>query len=191
MILRRRGADVLVWAPAKVNLFLEVLGSRPDGYHELATLMVAVSLYDTLEFAEDSIRATLRLRCDQPASSDRAGKPGVSCRRTCCGSGPAATGAGIRLWKRIPLAAGLAGGSSDAAATLAGLNKLWRLGWERADWPALGAEMGSDVAFFFATPAAWCTGRGEIVKPCRWAGRSISCWPARRWDFRRPRSIAT
>src|SRR5439155_20576231 len=65
----------------------------------------------------------------------------------------------------IPMAAGLAGGSSDAAATLAGLNRLWRLGLTGAELAALGAELGSDVAFFFSTPAAWCTGRGEQVAP--------------------------
>ena len=75
-------------------------------------------------------------------------------------------GARIELKKRIPLAAGLAGGSSDAAATLDGLNKLWRLGWDRSKLTALAAEIGSDVAFFFHTPAAWCTGRGEVVTPC-------------------------
>src|SRR5207245_2521843 len=74
-------------------------------------------------------------------------------------------GATIQLIKRIPLAAGLAGGSTDAAATLAGLNRLWRLGLRRADLATLGADLGSDVAFFFATPAAWCTGRGERVTP--------------------------
>jgi 4-diphosphocytidyl-2-C-methyl-D-erythritol kinase len=67
--------------------------------------------------------------------------------------------------KRIPLAAGLAGGSTDAAAALAGLNRLWRLNLSRDDLKTLGAELGSDVPFFFATPAAWCTGRGEQVTP--------------------------
>jgi 4-diphosphocytidyl-2-C-methyl-D-erythritol kinase len=74
-------------------------------------------------------------------------------------------GARIRLEKRIPLAAGLAGGSTDAAATLDGLNRLWNLGLGMADLARLGATIGSDVPFFFATPAAWCTGRGEIVEP--------------------------
>jgi 4-diphosphocytidyl-2-C-methyl-D-erythritol kinase len=72
-------------------------------------------------------------------------------------------GAAIRLVKRIPLAAGLAGGSTDAAATLAGLNRLWRLGLSARELGSWSAELGSDVAFFFATPAAWCTGRGEQV----------------------------
>jgi 4-diphosphocytidyl-2-C-methyl-D-erythritol kinase len=163
MILRRRGADVLVRAPAKLNLFLEVLRRRDDGYHELATLMTAVSLYDTLAFRDDP-SGTVRLRCDIPDLS--AGPDNLVCRaaellRRRIGRD---RGADIRLWKRIPMQAGLAGGSSDAAATLAGLNVLWRLGLTGAELTGLGAELGSDVAFFFAAPAAWCTGRGEKVE---------------------------
>src|ERR1035438_4722023 len=109
--------DVVVWAPAKVNLFLEVLGKRPDGYHEIATLMVAIRLYDTLVFRTVPI-ADLTLRCSSAQLSSgpdnlvlRAAKllqERTGCRR----------GASIRLVKRIPMAAGLAGGSTDAAATL-------------------------------------------------------------------------
>src|SRR5207237_2378703 len=76
-------------------------------------------------------------------------------------------GVRVRLHKRIPLAAGLAGGSTDAAATLFGLNRLWRLGLTREQLAELGAELGSDVPFFFSAPAAWCTGRGEVVTPLR------------------------
>jgi 4-diphosphocytidyl-2-C-methyl-D-erythritol kinase len=164
MLIRRCAGGLRVWAPAKVNLFLEVLGRRPDGYHELATLMVAVGLYDTLEFREAPAGA-VRLRCDPPALSagpDNLVHRAADLVRRRSGH---AGGVDIRLCKRIPLAAGLAGGSSDAAATLAGLNRLWRLGRTRAELAALGAELGSDVPFFFATPAAWCTGRGERVEP--------------------------
>jgi 4-diphosphocytidyl-2-C-methyl-D-erythritol kinase len=163
-----------VRAPAKVNLFLEVLGKRPDGYHELATLMIAVGLFDTLEFKEDASRTiTLDL---VPGPEDPAGdqRPPLSAgpdnlvwraadliqRRT-----GHAGGVRIRLHKRIPLEAGLAGGSSDAAAALMGLNRLWRLGLTGPELAVLGAELGSDVAFFLKGPAAWCTGRGEIVTP--------------------------
>ncbi len=164
MILQRRGADVLVRAPAKVNLFLEVLRRRADGYHELATLMTAVSLYDTLRFRDDP-SGSIRLRCDRPDLS--AGPDNLVCRaaellRRRTGRG---LGADMRLWKRIPMQAGLGGGSSDAAAALAGLNALWRLGLSRAELAGLGSELGSDVAFFFAAPAAWCMGRGEKVEP--------------------------
>ena len=171
MLIRRDNAAVRVWAPAKVNLFLEVLGKRPDGYHELATLMTAVSLYDTLELT-DLPSGDVRLTCDHPSLST--GPENLVCRavelvRQRTGR---RDGVAVRLWKRIPLAAGLAGGSSDAAAALAGLNRLWHLGWRRAELAELGARLGSDVAFFFSAPAAWCTGRGEVTAPVR-LGRAL------------------
>ncbi len=163
-MLSERSADlVVVWAPAKVNLFLEVLAKRADGYHAIATLMVAVSLYDTLEFKEEA-SGDVQLHCDQPDLST--GPDNLVCRaaellrrHTGC-----PRGARIVLRKRIPLAAGLAGGSSDAAGALAGLDELWGLGLGRQRLAELGAELGSDVPFFFSTPAAWCTGRGERVE---------------------------
>ena len=162
MLIDRFADDVVVWAPAKANLYLEIHGKRADGYHELTTLMVAVRLYDTLVLKQAD---ELRLRCSDPGLSSgpdnlvlRAAellRAQIGCNR----------GAAIRLIKRIPQAAGLAGGSSDAAATLAGLNRLWRLGLDRSRLADLGAQLGSDVPFFFYAPAAWCTGRGEIVEP--------------------------
>jgi 4-diphosphocytidyl-2-C-methyl-D-erythritol kinase len=185
----RTASGVVVRAPAKVNLFLEVLGRRPDGYHDLATLMVAVSLYDTLEFKEDRSNA---LALDlaprpEPPGEDRPPLPtgpdnlihraAALLRRHTGYEG----GARVRLHKRIPLAAGLGGGSADAAATLLGLDRLWRLGLPRQELAALGAELGSDVPFFFSAPAAWCTGRGEVVTPLR-PGRPLwlvlACPPA-------------
>jgi 4-diphosphocytidyl-2-C-methyl-D-erythritol kinase len=174
MWCERTPHGLTVRAPAKVNLFLEVLGKRPDGYHDLATLMVAVSLFDTLEFKEDSdstIRLDLAPATEEPGTEDRPPlSPGpdnlvwraadLLKRHT---RHPA--GCRIRLTKRIPLAAGLAGGSSDAAATLLGLNRLWRLNLGHAELTTLAAELGSDVAFFLGGDAAWCTGRGEIVSP--------------------------
>jgi len=154
---------VVVWAPAKVNLYLEVLGKRADGYHEVETLMVPVSLYDTLVFKEDSAGHFL-LRCNRPELSTgpdnlvaRAAE--ILRRHTGC-----TRGARVRLAKRIPLAAGLAGGSTDAAAALAGLNRLWGLGLKNDELAELAARLGSDVPFFFSGPAAWCTGRGERVE---------------------------
>jgi 4-diphosphocytidyl-2-C-methyl-D-erythritol kinase len=155
---------VEVQAPAKVNLFLEVLGKRPDGYHDIATLMLAVSLYDTLELEEET-SGKIELTCDQPRLETGPANLVVKAAELLKKHSGSNKGAAIRLTKRIPLAAGLAGGSSDAAATLAGLNQLWRLGLDNADLAGLAAQIGSDVPFFFATPAAWCTGRGEIVTP--------------------------
>jgi 4-diphosphocytidyl-2-C-methyl-D-erythritol kinase len=158
--------SVVVWAPAKVNLFLEVLGKRPDGYHEIATLMLAIRRYDTLWFQDGAEgHADVRLSCNRDNLSTGPDNLIVRAARLLQERTGCTRGCRIRLVKRIPLAAGLAGGSSDAAATLVALNQLWQLGLARTELIALGAELGSDVAFFFHTPAAWCTGRGEIVTP--------------------------
>jgi 4-diphosphocytidyl-2-C-methyl-D-erythritol kinase len=164
MFSERHKDAVVVWAPAKVNLYLEVLNKRADGYHEIATLMAAVSLYDTLEFKEDSSHQIV-LQIDHPTLSTAPDNLVLRAAELLRQRMDLRKGARIRLRKRIPLAAGLAGGSTDAAATLAGLNRLWRLRLGQSDLAALGSELGSDVPFFFATPAAWCTGRGEVVEP--------------------------
>lgn len=164
MLSERHAGGVVVWAPAKVNLFLEVLARRADGYHEITTLMVAVSLFDTLEFKEDH-SGDIRLSADHPllpTGSENLIVRAAALLRQRVGVD---RGVQIRLKKRIPLAAGLAGGSTDAAATLIGLNRLWGLRLSAADLTTLGAEVGSDVPFFLHTPAAWCTGRGERVEP--------------------------
>jgi 4-diphosphocytidyl-2-C-methyl-D-erythritol kinase len=165
MLIRRRGECVRVWSPAKVNLFLEVMRKRPDGYHDLTTLMVTVGRYDTLEFCPDR-SGLLTLHCDHPGLStgpDNLVSKAVSLLQQRTGL---AHGVRITLRKRIPMQAGLAGGSSNAAATLLGLDRLWRLGLSRQELARLGSELGSDVPFFFSPrSAAWCTGRGEIVEP--------------------------
>jgi 4-diphosphocytidyl-2-C-methyl-D-erythritol kinase len=168
MLRERRDAAVVVRAPAKVNLFLEVLGKRPDGYHEIATLLVAVSLYDTLEFKED-VSGAFQLQCNVPELST--GPDNLVCKAAALLQRRAGRlcGARVSLTKRIPMAAGLAGGSTDAAAALAGLNRLWRLGLGNEDLAGLAAELGSDVPFFLGGPAAWCTGRGEVVTPLKLA----------------------
>jgi 4-diphosphocytidyl-2-C-methyl-D-erythritol kinase len=163
MLMQRRGDAVVVWAPAKINLFLEVLARRPDGYHEIASLMVAVSLYDTVECAP-APDETLELSCDHEALSTGPENLIQRAARLLREKTRTKRGASIKLSKRIPMAAGLAGGSTDAAATLAGLNFLWDLGIPADDLARMGGEIGSDVPFFFHTPAAWCTGRGEKVQ---------------------------
>ena len=170
MLLRRYLDDVVVWAPAKVNLYLEVLGRRPDGYHAIETLMITVGLYDTLVLGDDP-SGQVALTCSEPTLSTGAENLVVRAalllkERTGC-----TRGCRIRLIKRIPMQAGLAGGSTDAAATLLGLNKLWNLGLEPDALARLGGELGSDVPFFFHAPAAWCTGRGEIVSAVPVGGR--------------------
>ncbi len=156
--------DVTVWAPAKVNLFLEVLGKRPDGYHDIATLMIAIRLYDTLIFRN---APELTLACMHPSLTVGPDNLVMKAAKLLQDRTGCKQGASIRLIKRIPMAAGLAGGSTDAAATLAGLNRLWDLKLSGAELAKMSGEIGSDIPFFFYAPAAWCTGRGEIVTPVK------------------------
>lgn len=159
------GGPLLVWAPAKVNLFLEVSGKRADGYHGLETLLVAVNLYDTLVFQEEP-SGEIRFRCDDAAlpqgpanlvvRSAQVIREAASCQ---------VRGVSIWLHKRIPTGAGLGGGSSDAAATLWALNRIWQVGWSVGELARLGARIGSDVPFFFHTPMAVGKGRGERLRP--------------------------
>jgi 4-diphosphocytidyl-2-C-methyl-D-erythritol kinase len=152
-------------APAKLNLFLEILRKRPDGYHDLESLMVAVDLYDTLELRANT-SGKITLTCDPPTLSagpdNLVHKAAISLRAHV---NHPELGAEIRLTKRIPTQAGLGGGSSDAAAALVGLNQIWKLALTRAEILAIAASIGSDVAFFLTLPSAWCEGRGEIVTP--------------------------
>lgn len=174
MLSVRQRDTVLLRSPAKVNLFLEVLKRRLDGFHDLASLMITVDLFDTLELKEEltrdlnlSIVSLPHVKVGNdlptlPSGNDNLILRAAELLRQRTGH---SGGASMRLFKRIPLAAGLAGGSSNAAATLLGLNRLWRTGLSVAELSQLGAELGSDVSFFFSTPAAWCTGRGEIIRP--------------------------
>src|SRR5262245_62048232 len=155
--------SVVAWAPAKVNLFLEILSKRADGFHDLATLMVAVNLFDTLVFrsAPEGIALTSN-RPDLSSGPDNLIVKAAALLQKRSGRN---LGTAIRLVKRIPMQAGLGGGSSDAAATLLALNRLWDLELTREDMADLGAQLGSDVPFFVLADTAWCTGRGEIVDP--------------------------
>lgn len=157
-------------APAKINLFLKVLGRRPDGYHLLETWMQKVSLYDEIELA--SCAGGIHLHCfgggGIPENRDnlvcRAAElffQATQGRR--CGTDRGVT---IGLTKRIPVAAGLGGGSSDAAATLLGLNELFACGCSADELIELGLRLGADVPFFLAdAPAVLATGIGEILQP--------------------------
>jgi 4-diphosphocytidyl-2-C-methyl-D-erythritol kinase len=182
MIVRRGPADaagsdspppgtVRVFAPAKVNLFLEVLGKRPDGFHEIATLMVAVDLGDDLDFGPVET-GDVTLTCDDPALTVGPDNLVLKAAERLKAETGSTAGSRIRLTKRVPWAAGLGGGSSDAAAALVGLNELWKLGLSVAELAQIGAGLGSDVPFFLGGPAAWCTGRGEVIAPLE-VGRSL------------------
>ena len=164
MIVRTLAEGLEVLAPAKLNLFLEILGRRPDGYHEVESLMVATDLHDALTFVDDPL-GRVGLTCDDPGLSTGPDNLVVMAAERLRAEAGVARGARITLRKAIPSRAGLAGGSSDAAAALVGLDRLWDLGASPAMLDEIAATIGSDVAFFRQGPCAVCRGRGEVVEP--------------------------
>jgi len=147
-------------AQAKINWFLLILGRREDGFHDIQTLMQRVTLADTLTF-EASDRIELISSMHIPAEENLVWRAASLLKE----HASVKDGARITLEKTIPSSAGLGGGSSDAATTLKGLNKLWNIGLSDKTLMALAARLGSDVPFFIGSPAAEATGRGEIVSP--------------------------
>jgi 4-diphosphocytidyl-2-C-methyl-D-erythritol kinase len=139
-------------------LALEVLGKRGDGYHEIATVLQAVDLFDRLTVDPDE---TLSLHTDDPELPTDDGNLVMRAARLLQKAAGVDRGARLRLHKRIPVAAGLGGGSSDAAAALTGLNRLWGLRWPRPRLQELAVELGMDVPFFLGTGRAVARGRGE------------------------------
>jgi 4-diphosphocytidyl-2-C-methyl-D-erythritol kinase len=149
-------------APAKINLHLEILGLRPDNFHELAMVMQSVELADLVE-VKDTVDDCIILHCDVPeVPQDRTNLAyrAAALLRERCGR---QEGVEITLHKRIPMAAGLAGGSGNAAAVLVGLNLLWDLKLTVAQLQSIGAELGSDVPFCISGGTAIATGRGEEI----------------------------
>jgi 4-diphosphocytidyl-2-C-methyl-D-erythritol kinase len=156
---------ITVVAPAKINLHLEVLGLRPDGYHELAMVMQTLDLADRL-CCTPTADGQITLLCDAPGLST--GADNLVVRAAVLLRSRAALpelGARIELSKRIPIGAGLAGGSSDGAAALVGLNALWGCGFGAADLHAMAAELGSDMPFCLTGGTRLCFGRGERLEP--------------------------
>jgi 4-diphosphocytidyl-2-C-methyl-D-erythritol kinase len=148
-------------AYAKINLTLEVLGKRADGYHEVATVLQAIDLKDTLTFER---RSGIDIECDHP-DLESPHNLAVKAARLLQAKVGCTEGVSISIRKGIPVAAGLGGGSSDAAATLLALNELWQLGLPRDQLLQLAAEIGSDAAFFLRGGTALGEGRGERVTP--------------------------
>jgi len=146
---------------AKINLTLEALAKRADGYHEIATVIQTVSLADTLTFEPGE---ALALSCNVPSlqSADNLALRAASLLREETGC---LKGASIRLTKEIPVAAGLGSGATDAAATLVGLNRLWQLNLPPQRLMELAADLGSDVPFFLCGGTVLAKGRGEKVIP--------------------------
>src|SRR3989304_4345473 len=157
-----RARRVVLSAAAKVNLALEVLGKRPDGYHEIATVMQTVDLSDRLGLGGAAAPELVSTAPGVPTDETTLAWRAAAALREAAGVG---RGVRITLDKRIPPAAGLGGGSTDAAGVLLGLNRLWRLGWPLARLGEVAVGLGMDVPFFLRGGAALATGRGEEVEP--------------------------
>jgi len=157
------GEGLLVRAPAKVNLSLLIAGKRPDGFHELETVMTKVDWYDEI-LIEPGTGEGIELICTGPHWAPEGPENLVyRAAKRILARGGRCENLRLTLTKNIPAGSGLGGASSDAAATLMGIDRYLELGLSQADLMDLSAELGSDVAFFINGPLALCTGRGEKI----------------------------
>jgi 4-diphosphocytidyl-2-C-methyl-D-erythritol kinase len=159
---------ITVFCPAKLNLFLEVTGRRPDGYHDLETVMETISIYDEIEIRPGG--SGVRVTCDDAAVACDATNTAWRAAELTGERAGRREGVEIAITKRIPAGGGLGGGSSDAAGVLLGLDRLWGLGWSQQALIGLAAQIGSDVPFFMVRGTALCRGRGEIVQKLEGCG---------------------
>lgn len=158
---------VEVSAPGKINLILRVLDRRPDGYHNLWSVMQAVELADTVIVEDGGGADGIHVSCegaDLPTDSTNLAYQAAARVLARLGRRPRLR---LHIRKRLPVAAGVGGGSSDAAAVIDALARLFDTGWSREEMAGLGQEIGSDVPFFFFGPTALVEGRGERVSPLR------------------------
>jgi 4-diphosphocytidyl-2-C-methyl-D-erythritol kinase len=156
--------SINVKAPAKVNTILRVLGRRPNGYHDLQMAMVPLSLHDEIELS--AIPSGIELSIDGTSDEGMCGPRNLAWRAADLMIRESGHEGGVRiaLTKHVPVAAGLGGGSSDAAAVLRGLNELWNLGWAPRRLAELGKGLGADVPFFCYGGCAWVEGIGDRVE---------------------------
>lgn len=169
MVPRKVGAAWEVQAPAKLNLYLEVLGRRADGFHELETLLVPVQVYDHLRWSpvpspRSGLRLSIHSQFDNVVDQDSSDNLVLRAAKLLAERAGIEPHGHFELTKRIPLQAGLGGGSSDAAAALLLANAAWQTGFDSAGLTALAAELGSDVPFFLTWGPAIARGRGELVE---------------------------
>lgn len=163
-MVRKNDPELVLEAPAKINLWLHIVGKRDDGYHELRTVMQAVTILDELRFwRRDDGEVVL----DAKGEGLPHDQENLVVKAACKLQEETGTdfGVTVELTKSIPVGRGLGGGSSDCAATLKALNELWELELSRKQICMLAADLGSDVPFFLWSGTALCEGRGEEVEP--------------------------
>jgi 4-diphosphocytidyl-2-C-methyl-D-erythritol kinase len=157
------GIGLQIQSPCKVNLLLNILGKRPDGFHELETVMYPLRLFDVLEV--EAAASAIQLTCSEPSlPTDRKNLVYRAAEGFLSEAG-IKSGVRIHLDKRIPLAAGLGGGSGNAATTLLALNRLFQNPLSESKLHGIAASLGSDIPFFLQDKPALATGRGEIIAP--------------------------
>ena len=149
---------------AKINLSLDIISKRADGYHNIDTLMARINLFDKLEIKKSNDdRFTYKSNIDLGNLEDNLIYKAYELMKNLAGD--RATGISVNLTKNIPVAAGLAGGSTNAAETMKALNELWNLGLSKNKLMNEGAKLGADIPFFFLDRSARATGIGEILEP--------------------------
>jgi len=158
-------SEITVFAPAKINVILRILDRRPDGFHNLWSIMQTVALEDEVQIRLRADRQDIQLRCDATQLAADQSNLVYRAAAAVLARAQQSIGLDIELRKRIPMGAGLGGGSSDAAATIIGLNRLLRLEWSPTQMADVGQSLGSDVPFFLFAPSAFVAGRGETVRP--------------------------
>ncbi len=172
--------EIVRKAHAKLNVFLRVIGRRPDGYHDIETLVIPLSLHDVVTVRE---AGDLAVRFDEAAPGDLPG-PGENLALAAAlalrDAAAPGRGAEISIDKRIPIAAGLGGGSADAAAVLIALNELWGCGLDDPALASIGSAIGSDVPAMLAGGPVLASGRGEVLVPVH---TPPTTWVLKPFDF--------
>lgn len=157
-------------APAKINLYLEIIGDRPDGFHELVMILQSIELADRIDIRSSDTQ-DIYLHCQHPQVPTDETNLAYRAAKLMCDAFPEVYanfgGVNIKIEKHIPVAAGLAGGSTDAAAILVGMNMMWELGLTQPELQDLAAKLGSDVPFCISGGTAIATGRGEKLDPIK------------------------
>ena len=156
--------DLRIYAHAKINLYLDVIGKRPDGYHAIETIFHSIGLHDDIYLRKRTDRQ-ITVHCEHPHVPCDPRNLAYRAAQLLLDDMPDLSGVDIAILKRIPVAAGLGGGSADAAAVLCGMNTLFDLGLTQSDLMQLGVQLGADVPFCILGGAAFGRGIGEILTP--------------------------
>jgi 4-diphosphocytidyl-2-C-methyl-D-erythritol kinase len=152
-------------SPGKINFGLDIIRRRPDGFHELESIMAPLDVCDEMEFELRKNNHGVTMECDAPGLPTDSSNLVIRAALLLQEHARATAGAHIKLRKRLPIAAGMGGGSGNGAVALTGLNQLWKLGLTAKQLHPLAASLGSDCALFLDPKPSFCHGRGELVEP--------------------------